>query len=88
MLEERDQFEGLVNRGGREVAYRRRHAQVLLLVDEGEHGPGLIDWETAEQFGFFQANSRTDTLALCDRKLALGTGETQTQSGAFTNTGR
>ena len=39
-LEEHDQLEDLVNRG-REAAYRRRHAQVLLLVDEGEHGSGL-----------------------------------------------
>ena len=30
--EERSQLEGIVNRG-REAAYRRRHAQVLLLVD-------------------------------------------------------
>ena len=49
-LEERDQLEGLVNRG-REAAYRRRHAQVLLLVDEGEHGPSLIDREAAERVG-------------------------------------
>ena len=50
-LEEHDQLEYLVNRG-REAAYRRRHAQVLLLVDEGEHGSGLADWEAAEQIGF------------------------------------
>jgi transposase len=46
--EERDRLEGLVNRG-REAAYRRRHAQVLLLVDEGEHGAGMIDREVAER---------------------------------------
>ncbi|MDX8411081.1 MAG: helix-turn-helix domain-containing protein [Mariprofundaceae bacterium] len=49
--EERDRLEGLVNRG-REAAYRRRHAQVLLLVDEGEHGPGLADRVAAEQVGY------------------------------------
>lgn len=49
-VEERDQLEGLVNRG-REAAYRRRHAQILLLVDEGEHGPCLIDREAAERVG-------------------------------------
>ena len=48
--EEREQLQGLVNRG-REAAYRRRHAQVLLLVDEGEHGQGLIDREVAERVG-------------------------------------
>jgi transposase len=48
--EEREQLEGLVNRG-RDVAYRRRHAQILLWVDEGEHGPKLIDREAAERVG-------------------------------------
>jgi len=49
--DERGQLEGLINRG-REAAYRRRHAQVLMLVDEGEHGSGLIDKEAAERTGF------------------------------------
>ena len=48
---ERDQLEGLINRG-REAAYRRRHAQVLLLVDEGAHGPALFDKDAAERTGF------------------------------------
>jgi len=47
---EREQLEGLVKRG-REAAYRRRHAQVLLRVDEGERGNGLIDREVAERVG-------------------------------------
>ncbi len=51
--EEREQLQGLVNRG-REAAYRRRHAQVLLLVDEGEHGEGLTDREVAERVGFWR----------------------------------
>lgn len=50
-VEERHRLEGLINRG-REAAFRRRHAQVLLLVDEGQHGPGLIDRETAQQVSF------------------------------------
>jgi transposase len=49
--EEREQLEGLINRG-REAAYRRRHAHVLLLVDEGEQGPALIDKDAAERTGF------------------------------------
>ena len=49
-VEERERLEGLVNRG-REAAYRRRHAQVLLLVDEGEHGERRIDREVAERVG-------------------------------------
>ena len=48
---ERERLEGLVNRG-REAAYRRRHAQVLLLVDEGEHGPGFTDTIAADRTGF------------------------------------
>jgi transposase len=50
-LEERGQLENLVNKG-KEAAYRRRHAQVLLLVDEGDHGPAHVDTEAAERTGF------------------------------------
>ena len=49
--EEREQLEHLVNRG-REAAYRRRHAQVLLWVDEGGQGPKLYDKEAAGRTGF------------------------------------
>jgi hypothetical protein len=45
--EERGQLEYVVNRG-REAAYRRRHAKILLLVDAGEQGGNLIDREVAE----------------------------------------
>jgi len=48
--EEREQLENVVNRG-REAAYRRRHAQILLLADEGEQGSHLIDREVAERIG-------------------------------------
>ena len=46
--EERERLRDLVHKG-RVAAYKRRHAQVLLLVDEGEHGPSLIDREAAER---------------------------------------
>lgn len=49
--DERARLEGLIKRG-REAAYRRRHAEVLLLVDEGQHGPKLVDHEAAERTGF------------------------------------
>lgn len=49
--EEREQLEKLINQG-REAAYRRRHAQVLLLVDEGGLGPALTDKLASEQTGF------------------------------------
>lgn len=48
--EEREQLEDLVSRG-REAAYRRRHAQILLLADEGELGNSLMDREVAERVG-------------------------------------
>ena len=48
---ERSELEGLIKRG-REAAYRRRRAQVLLLVDQGDQGPALIDRVAAEQVGF------------------------------------
>jgi len=49
--EERSRLEGLIKRG-REAAYRRRHAEVLLLVDEGPDGPQLVDRVVAERTGF------------------------------------
>ena len=36
--EERDELTSLVETG-REAAYRRRNARILLLADQGEHGP-------------------------------------------------
>ncbi len=53
--EERQHLTGLV-RKGKVAAYRRVHAQILLLADEGEHGPGLQDKEVAERAG---VNHRT-----------------------------
>ena len=47
---EREQLDELINRG-RVAAYKRRHAQVLLLVDEGPFGPRMIDREAAERCG-------------------------------------
>lgn len=49
--EERRELDELVKRG-RVAAHRRRRAEVLLLVDEGEHGPKLLDREAAERAGF------------------------------------
>lgn len=49
--DERTRLEGLIKRG-REAAYRRRHAEVLLLVDEGEQGPAQVDTEVAQRTGF------------------------------------
>ncbi|SET71425.1 Homeodomain-like domain-containing protein [Nitrosomonas marina] len=48
---EREQLEGLVNKG-KVAAYRRKHAQVLLLVDEGKQGPAFFDKDAAERTGF------------------------------------
>lgn len=46
--EERSRLRDLV-RKGRAAAHKRRHAEVLLLVDEGEHGPALGDRLAAER---------------------------------------
>ena len=48
--EERDELTSLVETG-REAAYRRRNARILLLADQGEHGPGQPDTEIVEQVG-------------------------------------
>jgi len=53
--EERQNLTSLV-RKGKVAAYRRTHAQILLLTDEGEHGPGFQDKEAAERVG---VNHRT-----------------------------
>jgi hypothetical protein len=45
--QERSELNALV-RKGKVAAHKRRHAQVLLKVDEGEHGPGWTDERTAE----------------------------------------
>jgi len=60
---EREQLEGLVKRG-REAAYRRRHAQVLLRADEGERGKVVesISPETVRQV----LKKRHQTLAEAD----------------------
>ena len=46
--EERKELTSLVDTG-KQAAYRRRHAQILLLADQGEHGPAEPDHEIAKQ---------------------------------------
>ena len=48
--EERENLEDLIHRG-RHAADRRRRAQILLLVDEGDSGPALTDIEAAQTMG-------------------------------------
>lgn len=48
--EERGRLEQLV-RVGKAAAYRIRHANILLAVDESEAGPKLKDAQAAEAFG-------------------------------------
>ena len=47
--EERIQLKDIVN-ANRMAAHKRRHAQMLLKVDQGKHGPGWIDARVAEAF--------------------------------------
>lgn len=49
-LDERDELERIVNTG-RISAQRRRHASILLAVDEGRQGPAMSDVEAAEHLG-------------------------------------
>lgn len=48
--EERSRLEQMV-RGGKSGAFRIRHANVLLAVDESKAGPGLTDTAAAEALG-------------------------------------
>ncbi len=48
--EERECLEALVD-DARQAALRRRHSQILLLVDQAEYGSSLSDSEAAEQVG-------------------------------------
>lgn len=48
--EERERLSGLV-RSGKAAAYRIRHANVLLAVDESDAGSGLTDQQAAEALG-------------------------------------
>lgn len=52
---ERQELTDLI-RKGKAAAYRRTHAQILLLVDEGPQGAKLKDKEAAERVG---VNERT-----------------------------
>jgi transposase len=48
--EERKQLTMLINKG-KTAGYRIRHAQMLLKIDQGEHGPAWSDTRVAEAFG-------------------------------------
>ena len=52
---ERQDLKDLVHKG-KAAAYRRTHAQMLLLVDEGDDGTSLRDSEVADRVG---VNERT-----------------------------
>lgn len=51
--EERNELTDLV-RTGKRAAYRRRHAEILLLADQGEEGPAKYDREIAQQLGIWR----------------------------------
>lgn len=48
--EERSRLRGIVDSNGRVARKKRMRAQVLLKVDQGEHGPGWTDERAAEAF--------------------------------------
>ena len=49
-LDERMQYERIVHTG-KSAAWKIQHAQALLKLDQGEHGPGWGDAQVAESFG-------------------------------------
>ncbi len=51
--EERKELTDLV-RTGKRAAYCRRHAEILLLADQGEEGPAKYDREIAQQVGVWR----------------------------------
>ena len=55
---EREELTGLAEKGT-VAAYRRRHAQILLLADQGEHGPAYRDSEIASEVGVTPQNVET-----------------------------
>ena len=55
--EERSELKALVERG-KVAAHKRRHAQVLLKADQGEHGPAWTDERTAEALDFHRNTVR------------------------------
>ncbi len=54
-------------------------------MDEGEHDPGLIDQEAADQVSFPDKPSNRYASTVW-RRFALGAGKAQTQSGVFADT--
>ena len=48
--EERKQLTTLIQKG-KTAGYKIRHAQMLLKIDQGEHGPSWSDGKTAEALG-------------------------------------
>ena len=65
--EERERLRDLVHKG-RVAAYKRRHAQVLLLVDQGGHGPGHPDRVAAERITLVMDNPDTMRAPRCTRR--------------------
>jgi transposase len=49
-VDEREEYERIAHRG-KSAAWKIQHAQALLKLDQGEHGPGWSDERIAEAFG-------------------------------------
>ena len=62
--QERTELQGIIG-ADRMAAHKRRHAQMLLKADQGEHGPGWTDARVAEAF---------DVTPLSVERLRLGPG--------------
>lgn len=69
-LEERTQLKGISD-ANRMAAHKRRHAQMLLKSDQGEHGPRWSDTRVAEAFEVSPLTVSRLRQRLVERGLAL-----------------
>lgn len=68
--EERTKLKGIID-ANRMAAHKRRHAQMLLKVDQGENGPGWSDARIAEAFDAAPLTVKRLRQRLVERGLAL-----------------
>ena len=69
--EERSQLQAVI-RAKRMAAHKRRHAQMLLKVDQGREGPGWSDAAVAEAFDCTLRTVERLRVRLVERGLAAG----------------
>ena len=79
--EEHQDLTNLV-RKGKVAAYKRTHAQILLLADEGEHGPNHRDKEVAERVGVNHRTVSKLRQRCVEKRITLVMDNLSTHTGA------